>query len=343
KEFNLGFQKEQIIMTSAPATLRQKPDAVRQLLTNDGSVESVTFANSIPGNAYSHGPYEMLGGTESGRISINTIYADAEYLHTLNIPLSEGRFFYSENTSENVDYYVVNESFMKAYGKSDFQSMRLRSLDGNHENPGTIIGVVKDFHYASLKSTIAPLVIRFAPQESWRMIVRAAPHRTEQAISKLSSVWQTMAPEFPLTYRFLDDVFDKQYKQEDRLHHLMIGFSILAILIAGLGLYSMVAYYNEQRTKEIGIRKVLGATIADVLYLMAREYVGMVFLANILAFPLTYFMMNRWLDDFAYRITVPWEIIGITGVLTLGLTLIMVAIQSWRTASSNPVHALKYE
>ncbi|HNC49488.1 MAG TPA: hypothetical protein PLH27_10895, partial [bacterium] len=216
-------------------------------------------------------------------------------------------------------------------------------LDGNHDKPGLIVGIVKDFHYASLKSAIAPLVLRYAPAESWRMIIRVAPQRTKQAITKLSSVWQTMAPEIPMTYRFLDEVFDKQYKQEDRLHHLMIGFSALAILIAGLGLYSMVAYYNEQRTKEIGIRKVLGATITDVLYLMSRDYVGMVILANIISFPLIYFMMNHWLDDFAYRVTVRWEIMAITGILTLGLTLIMVGIQSWRTASANPIHALKYE
>ncbi|HNE82789.1 MAG TPA: ABC transporter permease [bacterium] len=343
KEFNLGFQKEQIIVISAPGSLREKPETVRQQLTNDGSIISVTFANSVPGNAFSHGPYEILGGTENGRISINTIYADAEYLKTLNIALSEGRYFYPEHAAENTDYYVVNEAFMKAYGKSDFQTMRLRSLDGNHDKPGLIVGIVKDFHYASLKSAIAPLVLRYAPAESWRMIIRVAPQRTKQAITKLSSVWQTMAPEIPMTYRFLDEVFDKQYKQEDRLHHLMIGFSALAILIAGLGLYSMVAYYNEQRTKEIGIRKVLGATITDVLYLMSRDYVGMVILANIISFPLIYFMMNHWLDDFAYRVTVRWEIMAITGILTLGLTLIMVGIQSWRTASANPIHALKYE
>jgi putative ABC transport system permease protein len=205
----------------------------------------------------------------------------------------------------------------------------------------TVVGVIADFHLASLHTVIAPQIVYNRPGGA--LSLRLSPENTSATLSRLKELWGTIDPGRPLDYSFLDESFDAQYRAEERLSGIFSSFTVFAIFIACLGLFGMASYMAERRTKEIGIRKVLGASVPGVVSLLARDFVKLVVIANLVAWPLAYFAMSRWLQNFAYRTGIaPW-IFLLTGVAALAIALLTVSYQSIRAALSDPVRAIKYE
>ena len=242
---------------------------------------------------------------------------------------------------------IVNQTAAKKFGWDDPIGKTIRIPDDiNSENQlvfatRTVVGVIEDFHLASLHKVIAPQIVYYGPART--LSLRLSPENTSATLSLLKERWSAIDPARPLDYFFLDESFDAQYRAEERLSGIFSSFTVFAIFIACLGLFGMASYMAEQRTKEIGIRKVLGATVPGVVSLLARDFVKLVLIANLVAWPLAYFAMSSWLQNFAYRTGIALWIFLLTGAAAMAIALLTVSYQSIRAALSDPVRALKYE
>ena len=210
-------------------------------------------------------------------------------------------------------------------------------------NVKRVVGVVGDFHYKSLHMQIESLYISRESDRFRNLFVRIGPRNIPSTLEFLETTWKKFDPARPFEYFFLDESFDMQYRAEERMQRIFFYFTLLAILIACLGLFGLASFAAEQRTKEIGIRKVLGASVSGIVLLLSREFTKWVLIANLIAWPVAWFALNRWLDNFAYHTEIRWHLFVLSGALALGIALITVSFQAVRAAQSNPVDAIKYE
>jgi putative ABC transport system permease protein len=209
--------------------------------------------------------------------------------------------------------------------------------------PGTVVGVVRDFHYRSLQHTIEPLAISSRDGYFSKITVRIAGNDVSQSLAFIETVWAKHFPIALFDYDFADQQLAAEYRAEERFASIILAFSILSLLIACLGLYGLIAYSTSQKTKEIGIRKVLGATVNSILVLVSKDFLQLVILACFIAMPVAWYLMNQWLQDFAYKITIEWWMFALSGLLVLGIALLTVSFQSIKAALMNPVTSLRSE
>jgi putative ABC transport system permease protein len=270
---------------------------------------------------------------------IHVVDVDGDFLQAFNLELVKGRNFSPEFATDKTAY-LINETLAQTLSWDDPIGKTI-VRNGKHE----IIGVVKDFHFATLHDRIEPLIITPQPwlDRFENLSVKIKSTNMAETIGVIKRVWQQAAPFTPFDYWFLDAAFDRLYKSEQRFQEIFYYFSALAIFIALLGLLSLAAFFTEQRTKEIGIRKVLGASATSVVNLLSKDFLKLVVLANLIAWPVAYYFMNRWLQDFAYRVNISWWVFAISGALALVVALITVSTQAIKAALANPVEALKYE
>jgi putative ABC transport system permease protein len=244
-----------------------------------------------------------------------------------------------EFPTDATEAIMVNEEAVKAMGMESAIGKRL-SIQDNHFN---IIGVVKNYHFRSLRQKIDPLILIFMPERCRALFARLRSDNIPQTIGYMENVWKKFAPGFPFNYRFLDEALDMLYRSEQRIGTLFQYFSFLAIFISCLGLLGLASFMAEQRTKEIGIRKVLGASISNISLLLSKEFTKWVLLANIIAWPIAYFAVSKWLQSYAYKTNIAlWSFI-LSGMLALFIALITVSYQSIKAALANPVDSLRYE
>jgi putative ABC transport system permease protein len=206
-----------------------------------------------------------------------------------------------------------------------------------------VIGVVKDFHNESFRTNISSLALWYVPGYSYNLNIRIGGNNVPGTIQFINGEWEKLAPDIPFEYQFLDKKYDALYKDEDKLSLVIGYFSIIAILIACLGLFGLVTFLTERRTKEIGIRKVNGAKVSEILAMLNRIFVKWVVIAFVVASPIAWYAMHKWLENFAYKSDLNWWIFALSGLLALGIALLTVSWQSWRAATRNPVEALRYE
>jgi len=266
-------------------------------------------------------------------------FVDVDFLETLGIELLAGRDFSKEFSTDQDAAVAVNEAAARAMGMEDPVGRRL-SLG---ESELTIVGLVKNYHFRSLRQEIDPLILIFSPPNSRVLFVRLKGEDMPQSLAHIEEVWKTFAPGFDFRYRFMDEALDLLYRAEQRTGTIFRIFTLLAVSISCLGLFGLASYLAEQRTKEIGIRKVLGATVSHIVFLLSRDFTKWVMVANLIAWPVAYYAMRQWLQGFAYRIPLPWWVFGLSALLALAIALLTVSYQSVRAAVSNPVDALKYE
>jgi putative ABC transport system permease protein len=210
-------------------------------------------------------------------------------------------------------------------------------------NEGTIVGVVKDFHYSSMKEKIAPSIFWFAPQYLNRIYIKTTALDAQKVISAAGKQFKQYNGEFPFDYSFLDDIFDNIYKTEERQGTLFTYFSAIAIFISCLGLLGLTAYTAQVRTREIGVRKVLGASVSSIIRLLAMDFIKLVFIAIILATPIAWYLMHNWLQDFAYRISINWSVFALAGALAILIAFVTISFQAVKTALVNPVKSIRSE
>jgi putative ABC transport system permease protein len=342
KSKNLGFFSDQVVtipLQNSP--LRQDPDAFKNAISNHAAVLGVTCASGTPGSGSSNASNYVLDTPDGKKeIYIQTIYMDFDFVDTFGLKILEGRNFSKEFSSDRGKTYILNETAARQLG---WDSPVGKQIARGGQNPGQVIGVVEDFHYSSMRTKIRPMALNIRPTQFRYLAARVRPQDASQALNFLEKTWNKFAPEYPFEHFFADEKFDRYYRYEQKVGELFGLFSILAIVISCLGIFGMISFTAEQSTKEIGVRKVLGASAASIVLLLSKRFVRWVLTANLVAWPLAWFAMNRWLEGFAYRISINPLFFPLAGLTALAIALATVSYHSLKTALADPAESLRYE
>jgi putative ABC transport system permease protein len=336
---NPGFSKENVLVIKNMYYLGDQMSAFKDEIVNTPSVIAASFSSSIPSmDDFAGNAFRQKGQKE--KYLMDRMQVDADFLKTLDAKMIDGRFF-SNNLKSESNTAIVNEQAAKLLGWSNSNDKIITILDGG-EYDYQVIGIVKDFHMKSLRDNARPLVLRVSDKSNY-LAIRIQPGDIPKMLDHVKNQWEKFNNNAPFEYFFLDQSFDAQYKSEDRLSKIIGLFTLIAITIACLGLFGLVSYTATQKTKEIGIRKVNGAKISEVLIMLNKDFVKWVAIAFVIATPIAWYAMNKWLESFAYKTTLSWWIFALAGLLALGIALLTVSWQSWKAATRNPVEALRYE
>ncbi|MEM1325707.1 MAG: FtsX-like permease family protein [Bacteroidota bacterium] len=346
QEQRLGFEREQVMILKA-ANFPGSLEGLKDQLVALPEVQQLTASCYLPVAGYCEGDNAIWEkGKNPGADGINSgyWYADPDYLKTLGMTMADGRFF-SEDFASDSTAVVVNEAFVAAMGWSDAIDKQVEVYGGNDGTETlAVIGVLKNFNFDNLRSLIEPLAIRLDQNGSNTLVMRFDAQTSVSAfLAKVSNIWETTAPNLPLEYDFLDQQFNEMYESDQRLGQVFTIFAGLAIFIACLGLLALAAFTAERRKKEIGIRKVLGANVQQLIALLSKEFLMLVCFALLIAIPIAWYAMTQWLQNFAYRIDLQWWIFALAVVLAIGIALLTVSVQSIKAALANLVTSLKNE
>jgi putative ABC transport system permease protein len=332
----LGFDKEQVLMVPVRGELARQVGPLKAEILRNSFVASASAASD---------PVMMFGSTIAlddweGRkpgeeVKFNFVWCDEDYLKTHGIAMAQGRFFTQVVDGGMNDKIVISESGVRALG--------MASPIGKRLGQRQIIGVVKDFHARSLHSAISPVAMAYDPVKFGYLFIKIKPGNIAAALASVADTWKRAAPEYPFDFTFLDQQIDKLYRADRKLAGIINVFAVLALLVANLGLLGMAAYLTIRRRKEIGVRKVLGATMPQILLMLSREFTIWVAWAAVLACPLAWLVLNRWLRTFAYRISIGIGIFVLSILLAFAIALLTVSYQAIRAARANPVDSLRYE
>lgn len=346
---DLGFNKEQVLTFHIDSeVVRQRVEALKEALVRSPLIKSASAASNPIGNNNIGGTglfFEQNGAFSGSTQMVQKFLVDADYLNTLEIKLVNGRNFSESFNSDVSDAVLVNETLARQLG-GQVVGKRVRYFidQESHTAEAHVVGVVKDFHTYSLQHKIEPLVLQMpAPADKDNLYVRIQPASVTEALAYIQSVYHTFDPVSTLDFHFLDENFSKQYRAEQKQGDILLTFTILAVLIACLGLFGLTAFAAEQRTKEIGVRKVLGASVTSIVTLLSRDFLRLVLIAIVIAIPIAWYAMNQWLADFAYKLTITWWIFALSGLLTIVIALLTVGFQSIKAALMNPVKSLRSE
>jgi putative ABC transport system permease protein len=344
----LGFNKEQLLIINGTDGLGNNKDAFKDDVSKMSGVVGSAYAGYLPvsnssrnDNSYSKEP--IMDSRNS--LNMQTWIADYDYFKLLGMELTAGRNF-SKDFGTDTSTLILNETAANLLGYKKPVGEKLYTFyQGNLNGPKvgyTIIGVVKNFHYESLRRNIGPLCFRLG-KPSWVTAFKVNTGDIKNLVGNIESKWKTMAPGMPFNYQFLNDEFNKMYSVEQRTGKLGLSFAIIAILIACLGLFGLAAYMAEQRIKEIGIRKVLGASVSGLVTMLSRDFLKLVLISALFAIPFAWWAMNKWLQDFAFRINLGWWVFVAAGVIALIIALVTISFQAIKAASANPVKNLRTE
>jgi putative ABC transport system permease protein len=338
---DLGFNKECIvnIPIHRKAALEQYETIKNEFLKNS-NVTAVSASSFFPGKNRWYVNYWREGINPDENPMINCLIVDDGFLETFNIKLLKGRSFSKHFPGDRGNTYILNNLAVKEFG---WESPIGKEFKLGSAKKGTVIGVVEDFHFRSLHHDIKPVALYFSPQWFAYFSVKIASHDIPQSLSFLKNKWQGLVPNQFFEYSFLDEDIDNLYKTEARLGNIFIAVAFLAIFVACLGLFGLAAFTSEQRTKEIGIRKVLGASAARIVLLMSKEFTRWVLVANIIAWPVAWYAMNKWLQNFAYRTSIGIWIFLLAGLIVFIIALLTLSYKAISAALANPIKALRYE
>ncbi|MBK8503131.1 MAG: ABC transporter permease [Saprospiraceae bacterium] len=346
----LGFQQDQVVVVDDTYTLRNNIESFKQQILLDPAVTSASISSYLPiPSSRSNSTYSKIREfREDQAINMGVWSVDYDYGKTYNLQLKEGRFFDQQYGGDSMGV-ILNEAAIKILGYEDPVGKKIYGTGDFQGAPKpedfieyTIVGVVEDFHYESLREKIGALGL-FLERSTGSVSVAYQAGSTDKVISHLESIWQKMAPSQPFAYRFVDEAFGKMYESEKRVGKITLVFAALAIIVSCLGLFGLSTFVVEQRTKEIGIRKVLGANIANIVGLLSRQFLLLVLLGIIVAIPLTWYFLRGWLESFAYRIEISWVVFLMASVIALLIAFLTVGSQSLKAAIMNPVKALRSE
>ncbi len=336
---NLGMKLTNVVYFPATQKLDNEIDRLENELKSEPGVLDVTSTQHPPIAIYSNGggwSWEGMPADQTALVSIT--YADYGYIKTFDMTLSSGRFFSKEHPGDDSTGVVINQSFANLIGNKSPVGMPLRWFGNSY----TVIGVVKDFNFYDLHRKIGPLAIFYSPQSQY-VCLKVSNKDLSGTMNFIDKTCKDIDPGFVFDYHFLDKTFEKMYVSDRRLGNIVGSFSFLAIIIACLGLFGLSAHAAETKTKEIGVRKVLGASIPNIMLLLSKELVSWVAIANLIAWPLAYYFMDRWLRDFAYRINLNVWIFLVAGGTALVIALATVGYQAIKAATANPIESLRYE
>ena len=340
KSTELGMNTEQVMCIRISEAMSEQYSMVKERLRQEPGVMTVSASLALPtDNHNSPGSPWWEGKPEGNNLAINADFVDFNYIEALQIEMVEGRSFSEAIATDADTAYVINQEAARQMGLEN----PVGTPFGFWGNKGTIIGVMKDFHFQPLRNSINPIALKIFPDWFRVIYVRLKPGNIENAIASMENLWERIQPQVPFEYFFLEESFEALYQAEERMSLIFQHFTILAIGIACLGLFGLAAFAAEQRTKEIGIRKVLGASVINFALLLSREFVRWVLLANLIAWPLAYLALENWLDNYAYRIGLGIDVFLFAALVALFIALATVSYQSIRAAMGNPITALQQE
>jgi len=336
---NLGFNKSQVIVVKNLLPPGNQGVSFKNSLLQHANITAVTMSHTLPGRSFVN---EYFKPENRPGITLNVCMCDADFIETMQLEMAQGRFFSAEFTTDALAI-VINETAAKLLNWEAPLGKTFRSMGQTFH----VIGVVQDLHYESFHAAISPMAfLNLRSPLKWRQnhfSIRVASANMAEMVKFIENTWLSIAPGIPFNYSFLDQDYEGLYRNEQQTGKVFVIFSFLAIFIAALSLLGLTSFTVEQRTKEIGIRKVLGASVPQIILLLSKEFTKCVVIANVIAWPIAYYVMNKWLQKFAYRIEIGWGTFFIAGLLTLMIALITVSWQAFRAALANPVENLRYE
>ncbi|HQW86839.1 MAG TPA: FtsX-like permease family protein, partial [Flavobacteriales bacterium] len=348
---DMGFRKENLLSIAMP--LPQGPDTlawdrlrpVKDELMRQSFVSGAAFTQNLPGQG--SGRWVLKVNTPEGRVDkpMPTMSTDADFPALLGVELAAGRYFDPSIPGDRENAVMVNESAVKAFGWQDPLTEKIHIPGDSVDQELTVIGVLKDFHYTSMHTPIEPLVL-FQSSERYgarNLVLRLSPGDVSQQLATLRSEWKRLFPNAEWDATFLTDSIAQLYEAEDGLYRVFTAFAVLTIVLTIMGLYGLAYFTAKQRTREIGIRRVLGAPLLDIVRRMNREFVILMGLALLVAFPLAFYAIGRWLETFAYHTTISPLLFAAALLITLIVTVLTVSVQAYRAAVADPVKALRHE
>ena len=341
---NLGFNQENMIIIKLTPLLNGKKDVLKKLLQDKSIVEKISFTQYYPGNQFSNWRTNQEINGVKKELSFDTFNADANFCSMIGLQLTQGRFF-SEDLATDQHKMVVNETFMRENMMENPIGAKFMMGFGMDAGLSEIIGVVKDFHYKAVNQPIAALVIQNEPNASYCLVKLQTNdfNSLHKTIQDIKTVTADLSPSFPVDISFFDQAIENMYQSELQFRRTFSLFAGCAIVICCLGILAMSLFACQRRTKEIGIRKVNGAKVSEVMVMLNKDFVKWVAIAFVIATPVAWYAMNKWLENFAYKTELSWWIFALAGLLALGIALLTVSWQSWKAATRNPVEALRYE
>ncbi|WP_291784951.1 ABC transporter permease [Cecembia sp.] len=345
KNKELGFEKERVIVLPAYEELVNNYENLRLRYLQHPGIEAVALGSRVPSGRLLDAmetKAEVNGGLTSMDIRLADIHVSHTFMETFGIEMAAGRDFDFQLASDSTQAFLLNESAVRAIGWASVEEALGKAL---HYGPrrGFVIGVVKDFHFESLHQPISPMVFMIPDTRFNSVALRLKQGFEEEAIAYLREEWIALKPDFPFNFFTIEDRFEQQYEAEEKVGTVFGFFAGLAILISVLGLFGLSAYATEQRTKEIGVRKVMGASISNIVLLLGKDFLKLVLFGFLIAVPIAWYGMNSWLDSFAYSISISWLVFVLAGFIAAFIAALTVSSQSMRAAMINPVDAFKVE
>jgi putative ABC transport system permease protein len=343
---DIGFNRQQVVIIQHTDALRDQAAAFRNELMEISGVQNATMSGYLPVNYYRSNDAFFTSPTLDAKtaISMQNWVVDENYIPTLDIKMLQGRNFSPQFLTDSTAI-IINEAAAKFLATKDILNKKLyeiKDINTKALYEFHIIGIIKNFNFNSLRDVITPLALKLGKNNA-NISVRIKTSDIPNVLAQIKNKWKAMAPSQPFDYSFMDEDFNKLYTTEQRTGQIFITFAILAILIACLGLFGLVTYAAEQRTKEIGIRKVLGANVSNIVAMITKDFLKLVLIASVIAFPVAWWAMNKWLQDFAYRINISWWVFVLAGVVAILIALFTISFQSIKAAIANPVKSLRTE
>ncbi len=347
----LGYQPEQVlVLRLSDSEVRHEVSAFRTELLRSPAITAASVTSNLLGGGDWGMTYPYTDENGEQRFQARTLIVDEHFVETMDMQIVQGRDFSTEFATDAGSAFLINETAAKSLGWDNPVGRPFNRPSGEKDEsgewtyvPGTIVGVVKDFHFRSLHEQIRPVVMFSKADWYTYLSLRVSSASLPQTMSFIADTWQRFEPKRPLDTFFLQERFDRMYRAEKRFGETFTGFAVLAIVIAGLGLFGLASFVTEQRTREIGIRKVLGATAGGIIVKLSGDFTKWVLLANLLAWPTAYFVMNNWLQGFAYRVELGPGVFVLAGLLAFTIALVTVCFQAVKASLANPVHSLRYE
>jgi putative ABC transport system permease protein len=349
---DLGFNKEQVVYFQVRGDVERKLDAFKDELKRSPNIVSMTAGYGLPGDLYAGDGVTTIGGDGEKERPANVFIGDHDYVKTLGLRVIAGRDFSKDMSTDVKEGFLINETAVKEWGFGTPEKAIGQKINWNEWAPtdtlnpvkrGKVIGVVEDFHYKSLHEKVTPSVIQVYPQFVFAVAVKLKTADIKNTLGHISNVWNQFAPGYPIDFKFMDETYGEMYKAEGKLSDLLWIFTVMAIIVGCMGLFGLATFNAEQRTKELGIRKVLGANAFDIVGLLSKNFLILVVIASLIAFPLAWLWMHSWLKDFPYRVNISWWIFGGAIVAALAIALLTVSFQAIKAAIANPVKSLRTE
>jgi putative ABC transport system permease protein len=346
KNQSLGFEKEQklVIPIRGGISIEENYTSVKNLFSENPFVQNAAVSSSVPGRSVSNFAISLVGEEDPKNQSMFHLFFDHDFIPLYGIEMAAGRAFQKEMSTDIAGAFLINEAAVAAFGWSSADEAigkRLKTGFGGRVNP--IIGVTKNFHYRGLQTQVEPLVMEYNPQLFRYLTLSVDISDVKKTMAIVESQWKSLYPNNPFESFFLDTDFDQQYRSDEQIGKIFGIFTVLGLFIACLGLLGLASFTAESRTKEIGIRKILGASISGIVFMLSKQFTKWVFLSNIIAWPLAYYLMSRWLKNFAYRTDINIFVFLFSALLVLAIALLTVCFQSFRAATTNPADTIRYE